>query len=164
MKSGAKNPSGVLEKINECGFFLDLMSSYEHSGQIKSLLYCLSAFLSAFRSIIFRLSGVTSHPPYVGAKTLLKAYLQAHPQVTFLRDASNVEVHEDGVTVWPQFRLGDYAQGRPGPLELHFFPQMASQVRVVGLRLQNQKSDLHLLEYCRNAVSLLEDFMKKHVS
>ncbi len=140
---GARNPRGIAEKITECRFFLERMSAYESSGEISSLLHCLSAFLSAFRSILFRLNGVMAHSPNTGSRVLLEVHLRAHPEIKFLREASNVEVHQDGVTVWPQFHLVDPRLSRPpGPMELHFFPQMASQVRVISLRLENQKSNL----------------------
>jgi len=61
MYQKAKNPDRIVEKIYECRYFLALMADYEEKLDAEKLLYCLSAFLSAFRTSAFRLYGVTEH-------------------------------------------------------------------------------------------------------
>jgi hypothetical protein len=56
--TGATKPEGILEKVRECRFFLARMADYERIPELEDFLFCLSAFLSAFRSIGNRLQGV----------------------------------------------------------------------------------------------------------
>jgi len=54
----ATNPDGIHKKILECRFFFDQMAAYERSKNIDCFMFCLSAFLSSFRTALYRLNGV----------------------------------------------------------------------------------------------------------
>jgi hypothetical protein len=58
----AKSPAGVRYKIDECRFFLTEMVEREKgetdANRIRESGYALSAFMSAFRSALYRLRGV----------------------------------------------------------------------------------------------------------
>src|SRR5438046_6943540 len=82
----------VFDKVRECRFFLARMADYESAEDIENFLFCLSAFLSAFRSIAYKLYGVTEKQRGKTAKITLKKELHTHPQVGFLIGRSNVEV------------------------------------------------------------------------
>jgi hypothetical protein len=105
MYQKAKNPDRIVEKIYECRYFLALMADYEEKLDAEKLLYCLSAFLSAFRTSAFRLYGVTEHKLGRPASRALQTQLRSHPEIGFLLSRTNVEVHEDGVVVHPQYAL-----------------------------------------------------------
>lgn len=98
----AKNPNGVKYKIAECRYFLDAMIEREKGetdvARILEFGYNLSAFMSAFRSIIFRLRGVAGR----SRSRLVWAELEtSHPEVVFLKEMTDFEVHGDGPTVLP---------------------------------------------------------------
>jgi hypothetical protein len=158
---GASSPRGVFDKIEECRFFLERMAAYEHVREIKSALFCLSAFLSAFRSAGYRLLGVVSALRGGHAKGILERQLDSHPRIVFLFEVRDVEVHGDGATIWPRFRIVDRRTGGPGPLELHFFPTIANNIRIIGLRLEGQHTDQDLAEFCRDALDDLENLIGK---
>jgi len=63
MYSGTSIPERVFDKVRECRFFLARMADYESAEDIENFLFCLSAFLSAFRSIAYKLYGVTENYP-----------------------------------------------------------------------------------------------------
>ena len=105
MHPGASIPERVYDQVRECRFFLARMADYESARDTESFLFCLSAFLSAFRSITFRLYGVTEKQRGKAAKVMLWKKLRAHPQIGFLVARSNVEIHEDGVKVWQRYTV-----------------------------------------------------------
>ncbi len=61
MAANATNPERVVDKVRECQFFLVQMADCEQDLDTDKFLYCLSAFLSAFRTISFRLYGVAEN-------------------------------------------------------------------------------------------------------
>jgi hypothetical protein len=103
MVARAKNPDRVLDKVREARFFLVQMASYEQALDTEKFLYCLSAFMSAFRTIAFRLYGVTENIKGAGAKRILKDQLHSHWEIKFLIERTNVELHEDGVVVFQRY-------------------------------------------------------------
>lgn len=103
MVARAKNPDRVLDKVREARFFLVQMASYEQALDTEKFLYCLSAFMSAFRTIAFRLYGVTENLKGPGAKRTLKCQLHGHAEIKFLIERTNVELHEDGVVVFQRY-------------------------------------------------------------
>jgi len=55
----ATNPQRILDKARECRYFLSEMSEHERAGDTDKFMFSLSAFLKSFRSIAYRLYGVT---------------------------------------------------------------------------------------------------------
>jgi hypothetical protein len=105
MTANAKNPDRVFDKARECRFFLILMAEHEKALDIEKFLYCLSAFLSAFRTIAYRLYGVTENRKGKQASRALQNQIHIHPEIGFLIQRSNIEVHEDGVLVHQRFTV-----------------------------------------------------------
>lgn len=105
MTASAKNPERVLDKVRECHFFLVQMAGYEGAADTEKFLYCLSAFMSAFRTIANRLYGVAENKLGIAVKHALKERLHDHPEIRFLIERTNVELHEDGVVVFQRFSV-----------------------------------------------------------
>jgi hypothetical protein len=103
MSANAKNPDRVFDKVRECRFFLEQMTAYERTQEIDKFLYCVSGFLSAFRTVAYRMYGVIENKKGKQARRALQNRLHIHPEIGFLIQRSNVEVHEDGVLVYPRF-------------------------------------------------------------
>lgn len=162
--TGATKPEGIFEKVRECRFFLARMADYESVPDLESFLFCLSAFLSAFRTIGNRLHGVAGKKHDKNARRSLKLRLESHTRIGFLFDVRDVEVHGDGTTVWPRFRIVGAGTINPGPLELHFFPRMAGDVRVIGFHLEGQLPDQNLIEFCHDALNDFEDLIRKTIA
>ena len=159
-KTGATKPEGISEKVRESRFFLARMADYERIPDLENFLFCLSAFLSAFRTIGNRLQGVAGKEYAKRTKESLKLRLESHPKIGFLFDVRDVEVHGDGTTIWPRFRLVGAGASQPGPLELHFFPSMPKQVRVIGLHFEGRPAE-NLIEFCHDALDDFEDLIRK---
>jgi hypothetical protein len=111
MEYEAKNPLHVFGKLNECRFFLGLLAEYrqkiETEGQHRlptEFLYYASAFLSAFRCAANRLIGVVRHKDHAAGRRVWDQ-LRSHQDIEFVRDISNLEMHGDGVTIWPRYKV-----------------------------------------------------------
>ena len=91
---------GITEKIGECSFFLSQMAEHESRNDVKKYGYCLSAFLSAFRTTIYRLTGVVRATRDKAASDALQVSLESAHDIRFLKDATNLEVHGDGPKLW----------------------------------------------------------------
>lgn len=103
----------ALEKIQECKFFIALMERYEKEP--KEFGFCLSAYLSAFRSIFERLKNTT--PEIIPRRMVRKEvanFLEFSPAINFLVKARNVEVHREGVRIELIRRLDPSIPRRPG--------------------------------------------------
>lgn len=162
-KPGATKPQGIAEKFEESRFFLGRMAEHEKEGDVKNFLSCLSAFLSAFGSIRNRLLGVVDTLRGASAKRTLQDFLDADPKIGFLVKLRDVEVHRDGATVWPVYRLTDARINPPGPLELHFFPKTPNHVRVFGFRFEGHDPRENLIQFCRNALNDFEEILKRQL-
>jgi hypothetical protein len=103
--AGATKPGGIFEKVRESRFFLARMADYERIPELEGFLFCLSAFLSSFRSIGNRLQGVAGRKHDKQARRSLTLQMENHPRIGFLFDVRDVEVHGDGTTIWPRFRI-----------------------------------------------------------
>jgi hypothetical protein len=172
---GASIPERVFDKVRECRFFLARMADYERTGEVENFLFCLSAFLSAFRSIAYRLYGVTENQRGKAAKVTLRKELHAHPQVGFLISRSNVEVHEDGVKVWQRYNVsvGDSTSDRwpprwdhrterwPPRFQARFQRSVQTQVTVVDWQFEGYHSNLTKL--CHDALNEMETFIKQNI-
>jgi len=94
-----KCPERVFEKIEESRFFLARMADYEKRDQ--EFGYCLSAFLSGFKSIVCRLErsvGRTILPT-------VRQRLHSDPDIDFLCRARDIEVHSNGLIVFPIYNI-----------------------------------------------------------
>ena len=105
MTANAKNPDRVFDKVRECRFFLEQMAMHDGAHDIDKFLYSLSAFLSAFRTVAYRLYGVTENRKGKSASRAVQDQLHTHAEIGFLIQRSNVEAHEDGVLVYPRFTV-----------------------------------------------------------
>jgi hypothetical protein len=103
MNYRATNPARVGDKINECRFFLAQMADHEKAGDIEKFMYCLSAFLSSFRSGAFRLIGVVHTVRGKTGRDGLLVQLKSKTDIWFLKDRTDLEVHGDGAIVWPRY-------------------------------------------------------------
>jgi hypothetical protein len=177
MKPGARSPQGVFEKLSECRHFLVQMADYESTGDVQKFLYSLSAFLSAFRSIAFRLYGVTGVQHGNAAKRSLQVQLHAHPKIGFLIDRSNVEIHEDGVKVWQRYRvsIGDSMNSdwpprwgqRPDRFASPFEPRFHRSVQQPVTTVVDWQFDGHssnLIELCHDALKDMDRIIRQNIS
>ncbi len=149
MITGAKNPDRISEKVNECRFFLVLMADYERVLEDEKFRYCLSAFLSAFRSATYRLMGVTHKRFGKPAKDSLKKRLDNHKEIGFLIRQRDKEVHSDGAVVFQRIavHLFDSMQVLSG-VKGFFIP------RAAGWEFEGNSKNL--IELCHDALVELE--------
>jgi hypothetical protein len=142
MYQKAKNPESIVQKIYECRFFLVQMAEYELTSDSEKFLYCLSAFLSSFRTCAYRCYGVTEHKRRKPASRDLKLQMRNHPEIGFLLSRTNVEVHEDGVVVQQLYKIyGDAVIVRHG----------------LGWRFEGNPKNL--IELCRDALEAMRKFV-----
>ncbi len=177
MYTGARIPERVVDKVRECRFFLARMADHEGVGETENFLFCLSAFLSAFRSIAYRLYGLTEMQRGEVAKVALKNQLHAHPQIGFLIGKSNVEIHEDGVTVlqrctvsvgnsittkWPSRFWSRRTERWPSRFESRF--QKGVQIHVTVKDWQFEGNQSNLIVLCHDALDEMENFIRQNIS
>lgn len=168
MAARAKNPERVLDKARECRFFLTQMAEYEKAKDTEKFLYCLSAFMSAFRTIAFRLYGVAENRHGIPAKHALKSQLHSNQEIAFLLERTNVELHEDGVVVFQRFTV---RAADPSPATRERFAgrfvsrwgwregQGAVISRLDGWQFaENPKN---LVELCHDALEAMEMFIRQ---
>jgi len=105
MRYNATNPDRIADKARECRFFLVQMAEHEQRMDIEKFLYCLSAFLSAFRTTIYRSFGVAETRKGKAAARKFRDDLYKNPDIQFLKDTTDLEVHGDGAKVWQQYRV-----------------------------------------------------------
>jgi hypothetical protein len=77
--ANARNPKSVSDKASECRFFLTQMAEYEKQLDTEKFLYCLSAFLSAFRTVAYRLYGVAKSRSGKAASTKTRSRQKSNP-------------------------------------------------------------------------------------
>jgi len=105
MRYTATNPDRIADKARECRFFLVQMAEHEERMDIEKFLYCLSAFLSAFRSTIYRSFGVAQTRKGNAAARKFRDDLYKNADIQFLKDTTDLEVHGDGAKVWQEYRV-----------------------------------------------------------
>lgn len=172
MVARAKNPDRVLDKVREARFFLVQMAGYEQALDTEKFLYCLSAFMSAFRTIAFRLYGVTENIRGAGAKRILKDQLYGHWEIKFLLERTNVELHEDGVVVFQRY-TAQVSSPEPSRwtwgarldvnrFRSHFGSRYSEAVivrRAAGWQFAG--SSKNLIELCHDGVEAMEGFIRQ---
>lgn len=102
----AMKPEAIPGKIRECRFFLRLMShaneeqKNEEQKNDEDFCFFYSAFICAFRTIAYRLSGVVGHRGGEGAADALWKKLRSDRNARYLIDTVAVhEIHGDGTAV-----------------------------------------------------------------
>jgi hypothetical protein len=95
----ATNPQAIISKFRECRFFLTLMADYEKIEPEK-FAFCVSAFLSAFRAVQYRLLGVVKKQYGPVTRNTVKQKLDAHTEIKFLSEKRDIEIHGDGVPLY----------------------------------------------------------------
>jgi hypothetical protein len=170
MYQKAKNPDRIVDKIYECRYFLALMGDHEEKLDTEKFLYSLSAFLSAFRTAAFRLYGVTEHKLGKPASRVLQTQLRSHPEIGFLLNRTNTEVHEDGVVVHQLYtkeviaeassRWGPRTVGEPSrwrSLNRSRYGEAVVARRAAGWQFAGNPKNL--IELCRDALEAMQGFI-----
>src|ERR1700730_12897032 len=110
MKYEATNPKYVFSKLDECKFFLGQLTEYRQridEGRQQHLpaefLHYVSAYLSSFRCAAYRLIGVMRHRDILEGRRV-KDQLRTYADIAFVRDISDLEMHGDGVVIWPRYK------------------------------------------------------------
>jgi len=99
-KVDEKNLRFAVEKIEECEFFIRLAE--RHKTKPQEFGFYLSASLSAFYSILERLILTVLDRPLRKRKKRAEALARlglSSPEIAFLLDARNLEVHHEGVHI-----------------------------------------------------------------
>jgi hypothetical protein len=98
------SPERVFRKIDECNFFLEQMQ--ERQQNENQFSFCLSAFLTALASVAWFIPMAESDP---GRRRRLKGQIarleQTHPDLTYLLNARDAEVHREGVAIRVRFGM-----------------------------------------------------------
>jgi hypothetical protein len=174
----ATNPQRILDKARECRYFLSEMSEHERAGDTDKFIFSLSAFLKSFRSIAYRLYGITENQSDRDQMKALEKQLNDHPQIGFLIDRANLEVHGDGAVIWKRFNISvsdDMQQKYPPRLQSRFggptrwMPRFRSRFEpvtvptqtVAGSDWQFAGNSGGLLDLCRNGLDEIEELVKK---
>jgi len=169
--ASAKNPDRVFDKVRECHFFLIQMAEFEKALDIEKFLYCLSAFLSAFRTIANRQYGVTENRKGKPASLALQNQLHTHAEIGFLIQRSNVEVHSDGVLVHQKFKvhvtasIPDSWKSNWAPDTDRWQDRFTPSGDVVGIRRavgwQFAGNPKDLIELCHDALNAIEEYARQ---
>jgi len=172
--AGARTPERVYDKVRECRFFIARMADYEHDHRNPDhFLHCVSAFLSAFRALRYRLYGVTRLQRGKSAQVALRNQLDVHPQIGFLLSISNAEMHEDGARVLQRFTvdLGDSIprrwSSRWSQIEERWSSQfkdrfpVQTSVTVKDWQFEGNQSNLIVL--CNDALDAMETFVRQNI-
>lgn len=153
-------PERVRDKLRECRFFLSKAARYDDAPGAEKFLYYLSAFLSAFRTAIYRLTGTVGCPRK-------KAELREHPTIGFVWTRADVETHEGSTRVLKRYIESDYDSKTPRfggrfirKARHHSRFKTPSKTRVrEGWRFE-ESSD-NLMAVCDNAINALEEQVRK---
>jgi len=152
------------------------MADHESANETENFLFCVSAFLSAFRSVAYRLYGVTETQRGKAARVALKNHLHTNQKIGFLIGKSNVEIHEDGVTVWQRYTVsvGDsiatkwpsrWSRRRErwsSRFESRFQETVQTQVTVRDWQFEGNPSNLIML--CHDALDDMGNFIRQNIS
>jgi hypothetical protein len=101
----ARNPNGVFEKIDEARSFLSQVRACQTESDTWNFKCSLSGFLTSFRTSADRLIGATDATKGEPEGAALRSRLKCCPNIAFLRDRTDIELHGDGAVVWPRYRV-----------------------------------------------------------
>jgi hypothetical protein len=126
----------IPEKIGECDFFLRQMNqAIGANGQPNDpFLFYFSAFLSAYRTLLYRAVGIVrSELGPIEAKLFWDKVL-ADRGMAALKNIADFEVHGDGITVYRRIPFG------ADPNDFFLYPQTLA--RQCGVALENLKYEV----------------------
>ena len=160
----ASNSAGVRQKQRESRYFLAQMREHENAPDQETFLFTTSAFMSAFRTVANRLCGVRKTTSGTAAGRALMSKLRQEPQVGFLIDRTNLELHGDGAVVLRRYVVeripGHGRRGRPlsrfEPRESRRWPDVHGVVvrRADGWQfIENPKN---LIVFCTEALGTMD--------
>jgi len=144
---------------------------------IEKLLYCLSAFLSAFRTAIYRSFGVVRAMYSNDASKRFLEALYRNADIKFLKEKTDLEVHGDGATVWQNYRVSlvhpapsrwrsEKNDGWRSPLDRDRFQSHAASSLEGGFKREaaGWQFDGHpknLIELCHDSLEAFEEEFRK---
>jgi hypothetical protein len=168
----AANPEGVFDKVRECRFFLVLMADYEKVLDTEKFLFCLSAFLSAFRTTAYRLCGVVQTKYGKAHAKIFWKKLLLHTDVRFLKEATDLEVHGDGVRVWQRYAasVGEAIPERWTPTfwkdtnrfrsrHESFYRQVRATPQAIDWQFEARPENL--IELCNDTLAQMEEMIRQ---
>jgi|SRR6266481_2423221 len=176
----ATNPKQVFEKARECRYYLNQMVEHERAGDADKFVFSVSAYLESFRCVWDRLYGVTEHRLGSASAKALSARLKSNPQISFLRELANAELHGDGAVIWPRYvaRVTYEPQGSwPSRWSSRWdqadrwrsrfesrSQQRTSRTEFVRDYWQFEGNYMNLLELCRNGLDEIDILVKQHAT
>lgn len=182
MNYKATNPDRIFDKVRESQYFLVLMVDHEKALDTEKFLFCLSAFLSAFRTAIFRLYGVIEYQHGQAARKALKNSVENTTDVSFLKNATDLEVHGDGVIVRQRYSVDNmpvaasvsgrlrskFDMNRFGPsFESRYHKAPRAPQAVIGssqpVDWQFEERPGNLIALCHDALNQLEEIVKQAI-
>ena len=181
-KYKATDPKHVFSKLDECKFFLQLMAENRQRIDTEKqerlpveFLHYVSAYLSSFRCVAYRLIGVVRHRNLLDGRRV-RDELHSYNDIEFVRDISDLEMHGDGVVIWPRYRVelpkiiperwvrkderyrGRYNRDRFGRADV---AEQGIVKQVVDWRFANRPDNL--VDICSRAFVELEEFVQKEL-
>lgn len=151
------------EKIEESLFFLDQMESY--GLQQREFGYCLSAFLSAFKSIGDTLrNSPGNRQAKKSVEMAVRSFRESNPKVNFLMKQRDVEVHREGVGIlmtWVPTVEIERFRSRFAPREPRW-AQIRKSIRGSEPKMEWRFAAVHspdLITYCRECVNAIRHFV-----
>jgi hypothetical protein len=167
-RPSAELPERVFDKVNECQFFLVLMA--ESEKEPEKFMYFLSAFLSAFRSVCYRLFGVVGKQRGPAGKAALRSQLDSNARIAFLSGRRDTEVHSDGVKVWQRYNLqfSDSMNAAEPSRWTRVYERWSSRFkdgpRVMYLDWHFDGDNSNIIELCHDALNDLENIARQNVA
>lgn len=162
-KPGAKNPEGVALKMRAGRYFLKRMAECAAAGDDEPFLYYLGAFLSAFRTVADRLCGVVGKSAAKG----LKEELRNHPDISFLRRSTDVDLHGDGPVVSPRYFIftADFLSLLDDEFTLAL--KDGTEAEPAGEIIRDgwqfaERPQQDIIVLCHDALDALEDFVRRN--
>lgn len=158
----------ALEKVEEGRFFLTLMKINRKTPQ--QFGYCLSAFLSAFKSAFERLK-TTVGDEHIRrrAANAVRNLRQSRPDVDFLMEARNAEVHREGVKIELEWQTPSVTPerwwSRFNPpwarSESRFNPRWGrAEGHPVAVWKFSDRRTADVITLCKNSLNALEDLIQ----
>jgi hypothetical protein len=160
MAAYAKEPKSVLANLRESRHFLVDMADHENATDPYTFLRYLGGFLAAFRTVAFRLYGVTENNLGPAARQKLYGEFRNHPIIGFLLERANVELHEDGAVVYRSFRVRVANPHRNEILSSNEWCDKGLILRHVG-GWQFKESAMPIIPLCHDGIEAMEGFVRE---
>lgn len=170
----ATDPASVGKKLEECHFFLAQLDTCDPAENLQEFECYLSAFQNAFRTTIYRLTGVVKKLSGNAAKKRLLAELENHGDIAFLKDRTDLEIHGDGSPIWPTYsievrqdvnsRFASRWQSRfEAKTRTRFQLGYARRFRITVRTYQFEGSPKNLVDLCRDTLADLESIARREL-